>query len=192
MPSVLVIALVTFGAWWLFAGDPVGGLVAAVAVLIIACPCALGLATPVAIMVGTGRGARLGVLIKGVEVLERTRKISTVVFDKTGTLTRGEMTVAEIVTEPGTEHAQLLRMVGAVEADSEHPIGRAIATVLPAVVELIGSGHELAQQSCQKRGQGGDRSTDRRLRHTASLRDLGLDPISTHIGQGDNHRPVQS
>ncbi len=126
VPTVIGLALATFAAWWLLAGDPVGGLVAAVAVLIVACPCALGLATPVAIMVGTGRGARLGILIKGVEVLERTRKITTVVFDKTGTLTRGEMSLTDVV--PGAAGAmELLRRAGAVEADSEHPIGAAIA-----------------------------------------------------------------
>jgi copper-transporting P-type ATPase V len=101
--------------------------VAAVAVLIIACPCALGLATPTAIMVGTGRGAELGVLIKSVEVLERTRRITTVVFDKTGTLTRGQMALTDLVTGLGVEAAELLRLAGAVEADSEHPIGAAIA-----------------------------------------------------------------
>jgi len=127
VPAVVVIALATFAAWWLLAGDPVAGLVAGVAVLIIACPCALGLATPVAILVGTGRGARLGILIKGVEVLERTRRITTVVFDKTGTLTRGEMSLTDVETAPGTDEADLLRSAGAVEADSEHPIGQAIA-----------------------------------------------------------------
>jgi copper-transporting P-type ATPase V len=127
VPAVIVIALATFLTWWLLAGDPAAGLIAAVAVLIIACPCALGLATPVAIMVGTGRGASLGILIKGVEVLERTRKITTVVFDKTGTLTRGDMALTD--TQPGvdTDPAELLRRAGAVEADSEHPIGQAIA-----------------------------------------------------------------
>jgi cation-transporting ATPase V len=127
VPTVMVIAVGTFAGWWLLAGNPVGGLVAAVAVLIIACPCALGLATPVAILVGTGRGARLGILIKGVEVLERTRKITTVVFDKTGTLTRGQMSLTDIVTGEGTEEKDLLSRAGAVEADSEHPIGHAIA-----------------------------------------------------------------
>ncbi len=126
VPTVIGLALATFLAWWLVVGDPVGGLVAAVAVLIVACPCALGLATPVAIMVGTGRGARLGILIKGVEVLERTRKITTVVFDKTGTLTRGEMAVTDVVPGDGTDQGQLLRRAGAAEADSEHPIGTAI------------------------------------------------------------------
>jgi len=139
VPTVILVAVGTFAGWWLLAGDPVAGLVAAVAVLIIACPCALGLATPVAILVGTGRGARLGILIKGVEVLERTRKITTVVFDKTGTLTRGEMSLTDTVTGDGIDEADLLRRAGAVEADSEHPIGQAIATAarergaLPAV-----------------------------------------------------------
>ncbi len=128
VPAVIAIAAATFAAWWLLVGDPVGGLVAAVAVLIIACPCALGLATPVATMVGTGRGARLGILIKGVEVLERTRKITTVVFDKTGTLTRGEMALTDVATGEGTAEGELLCRAGAVEADSEHPIGHAIAT----------------------------------------------------------------
>ncbi|MGH3966487.1 MAG: heavy metal translocating P-type ATPase, partial [Pseudonocardiaceae bacterium] len=128
VPIVIVIAAVTFGAWWLLAGDPVTGLIAAVAVLIVACPCALGLATPVAIMVGTGRGASLGILIKGVEVLERTRKITTVVFDKTGTLTNGQMALTDTVAGSGTDAGELLRRAGAVEADSEHPIGHAITT----------------------------------------------------------------
>jgi P-type E1-E2 ATPase len=105
----------------------VRGLTAAVAVVIVACPCSLGLATPVAIMAGTGRGARLGIVIKGVEVLERTRKITTVVFDKTGTLTRGEMTLTDVVPGAGTGAGKLLRRAGAAEADSEHPAGRAIA-----------------------------------------------------------------
>ncbi len=124
VPTVMAIAALTFGGWWLLAGDPLGGLVAAVAVLIIACPCALGLATPTAIMVGTGRAASLGILVKGVEMLERTRALTTVVFDKTGTLTRGEMSVTDVVAddEPG-----LLRLAGAVEDASEHPLGRAIA-----------------------------------------------------------------
>src|SRR5712691_8576893 len=101
--------------------------ISAVAVVIVACPCSLGLATPVAIMAGTGRGARLGIVIKGVEVLERTRTITTVVFDKTGTLTRGDMTLTDAVPGPGTDTAGLLRRAGAAEAGSEHPAGRAIA-----------------------------------------------------------------
>ncbi|HEX2159253.1 MAG TPA: heavy metal translocating P-type ATPase [Actinomycetes bacterium] len=127
VPAVMAVALATFAGWALLAGDPQAGLVAAVAVLIISCPCALGLATPIAIMVGTGRGAELGVLIKGVEVLEQTRRITTVVFDKTGTLTRGEMALTDAVPAPGLDEAEVLRRAGAVEADSEHPIGQAIA-----------------------------------------------------------------
>ncbi|HTE69556.1 MAG TPA: heavy metal translocating P-type ATPase, partial [Actinomycetes bacterium] len=140
VPVVIAIALATFAGWALVAQDPQAGLVAAVAVLIIACPCALGLATPTAIMVGTGRGAELGVLIKSVQVLEQTRWITTVVFDKTGTLTRGEMALTDAVPAAGLDAAELLRRAGAVEADSEHPIGRAIAAAarqragaLPAV-----------------------------------------------------------
>jgi cation-transporting ATPase V len=127
VPAVMAVALATFAGWALLAGDPQAGLVAAVAVLIISCPCALGLATPIAIMVGTGRGAELGVLIKGVEVLEQTRRITSVVFDKTGTLTRGEMALTDAVSVAGLDEAEVLRRAGAVEADSEHPIGQAIA-----------------------------------------------------------------
>ncbi|MDP9022260.1 MAG: heavy metal translocating P-type ATPase [Actinomycetota bacterium] len=126
VPSVIGVAAVTFLAWWLVRGQPLGGLVAAVAVLIIACPCALGLATPTAIMVGTGRGADLGVLIKGVEALERTRTITTVVFDKTGTLTRGQMSLTDVVPAAGVDDAALLSRAASAEADSEHPVGQAI------------------------------------------------------------------
>lgn len=127
VPVVIVIALATFAWWALVDGDPLTGLTTAVAVLIIACPCALGLATPIAIMVGTGRGAELGVLIKRIETLERTRHITTVVFDKTGTLTQGRMALTDIVADDGVDEAELLRRAAAVEADSEHPIGQAIA-----------------------------------------------------------------
>jgi cation-transporting ATPase V/Cu+-exporting ATPase len=126
VPSVLAVAVLTFAGWATLGGDPVTGLTAAVAVLIIACPCALGLATPTAIMVGTGRGAELGILIKSVEVLERTRRITTVVFDKTGTLTHGRMKLTDVVPGAGVDEAELLQMAGAAEADSEHPIGAAI------------------------------------------------------------------
>ena len=127
VPLVMAVAALTFTGWALLGGDPTRGLTAAVAVLIIACPCALGLATPTAIMVGTGRGAELGVLIRSVEVLERTRRITTVVFDKTGTLTRGQMALTDVVAAEGVDRADLLRLAGAVEADSEHPIGAAVA-----------------------------------------------------------------
>ncbi|MGH9215149.1 MAG: heavy metal translocating P-type ATPase [Acidimicrobiales bacterium] len=127
VPAVAAVAVLAFAGWWLLAGDPAGGLLAAVAVLIIACPCALGLATPTAIMVGTGRGASMGILIKGGEVLERTRRIDTVVFDKTGTLTQGRMALTDVVAwAQGGPTELLLARAAAVEAGSEHPIGQAV------------------------------------------------------------------
>ncbi|WP_136057361.1 heavy metal translocating P-type ATPase [Microbacterium sp. K24] len=127
VPIVIVIAVVALGAW-LGAGFPVAAaFTAAVAVLVIACPCALGLATPTALLVGTGRGAQMGILIKGPEVLESTRTVDTVVLDKTGTVTSGRMTLVDAVLEPGTDRAQLLRLAGALEDASEHPIAQAIA-----------------------------------------------------------------
>lgn len=127
VPIAILIAFIALGGW-LGAGFPVSAaFTAAVAVLVIACPCALGLATPTALLVGTGRGAQMGVLIKGPEVLESTRKVDTVVLDKTGTVTTGKMTLTEVVLEPGTDRAQLLRLAGALEDASEHPIAQAIA-----------------------------------------------------------------
>ncbi|MGH9002254.1 MAG: copper-translocating P-type ATPase, partial [Acidimicrobiia bacterium] len=126
VPAVVVIALATATGWWLVAGDPAAGLEAAVAVLIIACPCALGLATPTAIMVGTGRGAALGILIKGGEVLERSTRVDTVVFDKTGTLTKGLMALTDLIPGDGVDGDDLLRRVAAAEDASEHPAGRAV------------------------------------------------------------------
>jgi cation-transporting ATPase V/Cu+-exporting ATPase len=131
VPIVIGISLATLLGWWLIGGDPASGLVAAVAVLIIACPCALSLATPTAILVGTGRGAQLGILIKGGEALERSRRIDTVVLDKTGTLTSGRMSLTDVVALDGDD-AQLARFALALEADSEHPVGRAIAEGLRA------------------------------------------------------------
>ena len=112
-----------------------GSFTAAVAVLIIACPCALGLATPMALLVGTGRGAQMGIVIKGPEILESTRKVDTVVLDKTGTVTSGRMTLIEVVTVPGTEEDEVLRLVGAVEDAAEHPIAKAVAR---AATERLG------------------------------------------------------
>ncbi|MDQ3980566.1 MAG: heavy metal translocating P-type ATPase, partial [Actinomycetota bacterium] len=126
VPVVLVLAAATLLGWWILAGAASEGLVAAVAVLIIACPCALGLATPTAIMVGSGRGAALGVLIKGGEVFERSKRIDTAVFDKTGTLTSGKMSLGDVVPADGVDEADVLRRVGAAESGSEHPIGRAL------------------------------------------------------------------
>ncbi|MFH9584052.1 heavy metal translocating P-type ATPase [Streptomyces luteogriseus] len=127
VPVVLLIAVATAGAWLGVTGDAVAAFTPAVAVLIIACPCALGLATPTALMVGTGRGAQLGILIKGPEVLESTRRVDTVVLDKTGTVTTGRMTLQEVHAAEGTDEKEVLRLAGAVEHASEHPVARAIA-----------------------------------------------------------------
>ncbi|MFK7918597.1 MAG: heavy metal translocating P-type ATPase [Ilumatobacter sp.] len=137
VPIVVSIATLTFIGWLVLGDDSADAVSAAVAVLIIACPCALGLATPMAIMVGTGRGAQLGILIKSVEVLERTRNVSTVVFDKTGTLTNGAMSVTDVVSNDATSGDELLRRAGSVEADSEHPIGHAIAEAARAAVGAL-------------------------------------------------------
>jgi Cu+-exporting ATPase len=128
VPIVITLAIGTLGFWL---GSGVGlatAFTAAVAVLIIACPCALGLATPTALMVGTGRGAQLGILIKGPEVLESTRRVDTVVLDKTGTITTGQMSLVDVVAAPGEDADEVLRLAGALEDASEHPIARAIAT----------------------------------------------------------------
>jgi Cu+-exporting ATPase len=127
VPIVLAIALATLTGWLLVTGDLSAAFTAAVAVLIIACPCALGLATPTALMVGTGRGAQLGILIKGPEILEQTRRITTIVLDKTGTVTEGKMELVDVVSLNGAMRADILRLAGAVEAASEHPIAQAIA-----------------------------------------------------------------
>lgn len=127
VPIAIAIAVVALGAW-LGAGFPAASaFTAAVAVLIIACPCALGLATPTALLVGTGRGAQLGILIKGPEVLESTRKVDTIVLDKTGTVTSGRMTLIDAVPAAGEDRRELLRLAGAIEDASEHPIAQAIA-----------------------------------------------------------------
>ena len=159
VPIVLVLAAATLG-FWLGTGETTTfAFTAAVAVLIIACPCALGLATPTALMVGTGRGAQLGLLIKGPEILESTRRVDTVVLDKTGTVTTGRMSLAEVAVADGVTREQALRLVGALEHASEHPIAHAIASAaaadgpLPAVegfanreglgVEGVVEGHAL-------------------------------------------------
>ncbi|MEU3903798.1 heavy metal translocating P-type ATPase [Streptomyces goshikiensis] len=127
VPVVLLLALGTWVTWLLITDNPTAAFTAAVAVLIIACPCALGLATPTALMVGTGRGAQLGILIKGPEVLESTRRVDTVVLDKTGTVTTGRMTLTGVHPAEGVDEEQLLRLAGALEHASEHPIARAVA-----------------------------------------------------------------
>ncbi|MEU8785624.1 heavy metal translocating P-type ATPase [Streptomyces sp. NPDC048637] len=128
VPVVIALALGTLGYWLGTGHGAVAAFTAAVAVLIIACPCALGLATPTALMVGTGRGAQLGILLKGPEVLESTRRVDTVVLDKTGTVTTGVMTLTEVHLAEGVTEGEALRLAGALEHASEHPIARAVAT----------------------------------------------------------------
>jgi Cu+-exporting ATPase len=135
VPIVIALAVVTLGYWIGAGAGTTAAFTAAVAVLIIACPCALGLATPTALLVGTGRGAQLGILIKGPEVLESTRRIDTVVLDKTGTVTTGRMTVVGVTPAGGTDADEVLRLAGALEAASEHPIAQAIAR---AATEAVG------------------------------------------------------
>ena len=143
VPIVLALSLATLAFWLLAGAGPAAAFTAAVAVLIIACPCALGLATPTALMVGTGRGAQLGILIKGPEVLESTRRVDTVVLDKTGTVTTGKMSLVDVVVAGGTSRDEALRVVGALENASEHPIAQAVARAarerlgeLPAVADF--------------------------------------------------------
>jgi P-type Cu+ transporter len=127
VPVVIALSLVTLVAWLIDGASAGFAVTAAVAVLIVACPCALGLATPTALLVGTGRGAQLGILIRGPEVLESAGRVDTIVLDKTGTVTSGRMRLAELVLVDGVTRAEALRLVGAIEHASEHPIGRAIA-----------------------------------------------------------------
>jgi Cu+-exporting ATPase len=147
VPVVLVLSALALGGWLAFGGGVEAAFTAAVAVLIIACPCALGLATPTALLVGTGRGAQLGILIKGPQVLESTRRIDTVVLDKTGTVTTGAMTLHDVRPGDGVDPGRLLELAGAVEDASEHPVARAIAAAamdkvgtLPAVEGFAGVG----------------------------------------------------
>ena len=140
VPIVIGLSLATLVGWLLIDGDVQQAFTAAVAVLIIACPCALGLATPTALMVGTGRGAQLGILIKGPQILESTRQVDTIVLDKTGTVTTGHMTLVLALPAEGTSETDLVTLAGALEDASEHPVGRAVAAgararvgTLPAV-----------------------------------------------------------
>ena len=143
VPAVLVMALATLAGWLLAGQDTADAFAAAVAVLIIACPCALGLATPTALMVGTGRGAQLGVVIKGPEVLESTRKVDTIVLDKTGTVTTGVMRLTNVVVDTDPADAAL-RLVGALEDASEHPVGRAIAVAAGEQIGTLPPVHDFA------------------------------------------------
>ena len=137
VPIVIAVALGTLAFWLARGSDPAFAFAAAVAVLIIACPCALGLATPTALLVGSGRGAQLGVLIKGPEMLEQTRRATTVVLDKTGTVTEGRMTLVGVETVNGASRGEVLRLAGAVEDASEHPVARAVADAARAEVGAL-------------------------------------------------------
>jgi P-type Cu+ transporter len=140
VPVVIGIALLTLVGWMFV--DSGAALPAAVAVLVIACPCALGLATPTALMVGTGRGAQLGIVIRGPEVLEQTRRVDTVVLDKTGTVTTGRMTLVGVVPADGESADEVLRLAAAVEAGSEHPIGRAVAAAASEIPPVTDFGND--------------------------------------------------
>ena len=139
VPIVIGLALLTLAAWLLIGSSVTAAFTAAVAVLIIACPCALGLATPTALLVGTGRGAQLGILIKGPQILESTRRIDTIVLDKTGTVTTGRMAVSSVHAADGESEAKALRLAGALEYASEHPIAQAIAAHAADATPLPGA-----------------------------------------------------
>ncbi|WP_374207378.1 heavy metal translocating P-type ATPase [Streptomyces sp. FB2] len=172
VPVVIVLAVATFGAWLGVTDDTAAAFTAAVAVLIIACPCALGLATPTALMVGTGRGAQLGILIKGPEVLESTRRVDTVLLDKTGTVTTGRMTLQGVYAADGVDEGTLLRLAGAVEHASEHPVARAVAAGaeeragrLPAVEDFA----NVPGKGVRGRVEGHDVAVGRLAENTAVL-----------------------
>jgi Cu+-exporting ATPase len=139
VPVVIVLSLSTLAGWLAFGASAATAFTAAVSVLIIACPCALGLATPTALMVGTGRGAQLGILIKGPEILEQTRHVDTIVLDKTGTVTEGRLELGEVALLNGASRGEVLRMAGAVEAASEHPVAQAIVAAARAEVGTLPS-----------------------------------------------------
>ncbi|MGZ4319377.1 MAG: heavy metal translocating P-type ATPase [Gaiellaceae bacterium] len=202
VPIVIVISLATLVGWLAFGGSATAAFSAAVAVLIIACPCALGLATPTALMVGTGRGAQLGILIRGPEVLEQTRRVDTVVLDKTGTITAGTLELAGIELLNGASRTEVLRLAGALEGASEHPVARAVADAaraelgrLPSVtrfrnlpglgVEGVVEGHEVRIERGVVAWDGVDRAA-LAVRDTVKptsaeaireLKELGLTPV---------------
>jgi P-type Cu+ transporter len=217
VPLVIVLSLLTLSGWLVLGGDAGAAFTAAVAVLIIACPCALGLATPTALLVGTGRGAQLGILIKGPEMLERTRQATAIVLDKTGTVTEGRMALDDVTSLNGAPRSDVLRLAGAVEAASEHPIAQAIVRAarlelgaLPAVrdfrnepgigVRGVVEGHEVAVGRRDGRivvsWDGCERAELRvadRIKTTsdeavADLKALGLTPV---LLTGDNRETAE-
>ena len=146
VPIVIGLSLLTLAVWLVLGAGPNLAFTAAVATLIIACPCGMGLATPTALLVGTGRGAQLGILIKGPQILESTRRVDTIVLDKTGTVTEGRMTLVDVVTAAGTTEEQLLAFAGAAETGSEHPIAAAIVTGAQARVRTLPTGESFSSE----------------------------------------------
>lgn len=150
VPTVLILALATWSLWWFFTGDIQLAFTAAVSVLIIACPCALGLATPIALLMGTTRGAQLGIIIAGPEVLEQTQQVRSILLDKTGTVTSGRMTVVECRPAPSTTSQMVLSLAAAVESRSEHPIARAIVSAASdAGLSLVSGFHSAPGNGAQ-------------------------------------------
>ncbi|MCT1443123.1 heavy metal translocating P-type ATPase [Corynebacterium glucuronolyticum] len=186
VPVVIGVALVTLVIHLLAGSGLAPAFTSAVAVLIIACPCALGLATPTALLVGTGRGAQLGLLIKGPEVLESTKKVDTIVLDKTGTVTTGEMSVHDVTPAAGVEDKELLAVAGAVEANSEHPIAAAIAQHAASIGEL-----PAAQDFSNKPGVGVEATVDgRRVRVGKPEEELGALTATFEHAQETGATPV--
>ena len=146
VPIVIGLSLATLVGWLALDGDVADAFTASVAVLIIACPCALGLATPTALMVGTGRGAQLGILIKGPEVLEQTKRVTTIVLDKTGTVTEGRMQLVDVIPANGAARADVLRLAGALEDASEHPIARAVAAAARSELGSLPTAQDFANR----------------------------------------------
>jgi P-type Cu+ transporter len=188
VPAVVIIALVTFGVWSMFGPEPrlAHALTNAVAVLIIACPCALGLATPMSIMVGMGRGAQLGVLVRNAEALEQLARVDTLVVDKTGTLTRGKPELTRVVVAPGWDENELLALAAAIERHSEHPLSAAIV----AGAQARGLALEAARDFRALTGQGivGRVGSRRVLCGNAGL--LAEQGIDTGGGAGDAAGPL--
>jgi P-type Cu+ transporter len=183
VPVVVVIALITLGAWWLYSGDIEHSIINAVAVMVIACPCALGLATPTAIMAGTGVGARHGILIKDAEALEVAHAVTTVVFDKTGTLTLGKPTLTEAVPH-GIERHELVQLAASMQQGSEHPLARAVVDAAKAE----GIATSLAADVAALPGRGLAASVNGRslkLGSTRLMQELGIDvsPLAEQAGE---------
>jgi Cu+-exporting ATPase len=182
VPIVVGLAVLTLAAWLIRTGEIERSFAATVAVLIVACPCALGLATPTALLVGTGRGAQLGIIIRGPEILESTRQVDTIVLDKTGTITTGTMIVGDIVPSPGHLSTEVLTIAGALEAASEHPIGAAIAAAAAAEAATSGGALPAVSEFLNTPGVGVQGVIDgQRYSIGRSLDDPGIDTASTIV-----------